>query len=111
MSNIDKTCIICYDDDGHNKLCKKCIYMYCNKCAYIINYNCCICYRIVKKKQEFPIMVFDMFDNDEFLNNIEINTGLWIFIGIYHLIKKVCVLFLMVLFSLPIILFISQIFA
>jgi hypothetical protein len=43
-------------------------------------------------------MAFDMFDNDEFLNNIEINTGLWFFINIYYIIKKICELSTIVLF-------------
>ncbi len=97
MPFIEKTCIICYND-GHNKLCKKCTYLYCDTCAYIIKYNCCICYRILKKTQDLPIMAFDMFDNDEFLNNIEINTGLWFFINIYYIIKKICELSTIVLF-------------
>ena len=79
MTNIEKTCIICYEDNGDHKLCKKCIYMYCDKCAYIINYKCCICYRNVKNTPINHIMVFDIFDNDDFLNNIIVNDRLWVF--------------------------------
>lgn len=109
MTDIENICIICYNNDVHHKLCKKCIYMYCNKCASIINYNCCICYRNVKNTPINHIMVFDIFDNDDFLNDMIVNDRLWVFMGIYHIIRKTSILFLMAWFSLPIILFIFRI--
>lgn len=38
-------CIICLENSGLNKLCLNCNYIYCVKCAILINYKCCICHR------------------------------------------------------------------
>jgi len=48
-NNIDKICIICWNLSADNKLCIKCIYLYCDECAYKINYKCCICERRSRK--------------------------------------------------------------
>jgi hypothetical protein len=77
----------------------------------MINYNCSICHRISKKVPIHPIMVFDLFDNDEFLNNIAVNQELLVFVRIYNISIKIFSLFLMGLVSLPIILCICHIFS
>ena len=98
----EKTCIICYDEFGIIQLCKKCKYVYCDKCANKINYDCSICYRdIIKKlsRSEFILSYTldnEFFDNDILLNNIGTNENIYIFIYIHYYLKifNNCIVFL-----------------
>ncbi len=45
MSDIENDCLICYEPNPTQKLCKKCKFLYCNICSKKINYRCSICCR------------------------------------------------------------------